>query len=302
MATEKIDTLQTAQIRTLEDNISELKNKLNLMVNDVLAITAKVNTVIGDMNNMNDVVMAGYTTPGSPESYGILESMDKYKDKLKDHEETDGSTWHWWPAITSLGGGNTGNYNTSDISGTLTGASWSSGSNAVTFTGTTGTITKGQRMQNSGSVVGHPIEGPANGAMIDNISGNTLWLTGGNFYLSGSGTLSFVAKKGTIHYGVYYDNYWTDSGPWNQDWFEHPRMNRAGTTSAKSGSAGASSYDNPALGGTGQAGNSPHTAGAQNSTASGNYETPTKRMLTVKRSEAKRAKKLARQTLNRLRK
>lgn len=301
MATEKIDTLQTEQIQAIEVNVTELKTKLNLMVNDVLAITAKVNTVIGDMNNMNDVVMAGYTTPGSPESYGILEAMDVHKDELKDHVETDGSTWHWWPAITSLSGGNTGNYNTSDISGTLTGASWSSGSNAVTFTGTTGTITKGQRLQNSGSVVGQPVEGPVNGAMIDTISGSTLYLTS-LFYLSGSGTLSFVARAGTIHYGVYYDNYWTDNGPWNQDWFEHPRMQRAGTTSAKSGSAGASSYDNPALGGTGQAGNSPHTAGAQDSTASGNYQGDKKRMLTVKRSEARRAKKLARQTLNRLRK
>ena len=54
MATEKIDTLQTAQIKTLEANINELKDKLNLMVNDVLAITTKVNTVIGDMNDMND--------------------------------------------------------------------------------------------------------------------------------------------------------------------------------------------------------------------------------------------------------
>jgi hypothetical protein len=58
----------------------------------------------------------------------------------------------------------------------------------------------------------------------------------------------------------------------------------------------------PALGGTGQGGNTSHTAGAQDSTASGDYETPKIKMLTVKRSEALRAKKLTRQTLNRLRK
>ncbi|MBO54042.1 MAG: hypothetical protein CL886_00105 [Dehalococcoidia bacterium] len=192
MATEKVDTLQSAQIKAIEDNVNELKTKLNLMVNDVHAITAKVNTVIGDLNNMNDVIMEGYTTPSSPESYGILESLDRWKNKLADHEDYTYGTWHF-----ALGSWRVNAY-----------GDWS-----------------------------HP-----------------------------------------------YISHWPPSSGRTDGGYVPP------------------SYDAPALGGTDQGGNSPHSAGAQNSTAVGSFQGDKKRMLTVKRSEAKRAKKLARQTLNRLRK
>ena len=320
MGTTQVDALQTAQIIALQTDVAELREKLNLAISDELALSSKLNTLIDDLNDMNNLIMEGYTVPGSPESYGILEGMDVYKDEYKDHVETVGSdttpygssggtpSWTWWPAITSLSGGNTGNYNASDISGTLTGASWSSGSNAVSFTGTTGTIREGQRLQNSGSEVGQVKEGSANGAMIASISGSTLYLSDGfsgldKWYLTGSGTLSFVAKAGTIHYGVYYDNYWTDIGPWAIDWFEHPRMNRSGYSMAKSGSAGASSYDNPALDGTGQSGNVANTSTvADNASVTGLYESYTENLLGLEPEAAIRAKKLVRNILKKIRK
>tara|TARA_Y100001951_G_scaffold83969_1_gene73133 strand:- start:8 stop:946 length:939 start_codon:yes stop_codon:yes gene_type:complete len=312
MAIEEIDTLQSDQLATLETHLNELKTKLNLMVADILAVTAKTNIVIDDMNDMNNLIMEGYTVPGSPESYGILEAMDVYKDKFKDHIETysfdtipDPSlppNWQWWPDIHWTETFSISNCNSTDITGTLTGASWSSSSNVVTFTGTTGTIALGQRMQNSGSEVGNQVEGATNGAMIVTNTTSPLYLSD-DFYQSGSGTLSFVAKAGTIHYGTYWDSYWDDLGPWNQDWFEHPRANRAGRSSYLSGSAGPSqSYDAPVVDGTGQGTNSSHTAGAEDSIALGDYQGEKKIILSVGQAQTKRAKKLARQTLNRLRK
>ena len=228
MATEKIDTLQTAQIKTLEANINELKDKLNLMVNDVLAITTKVNTVIGDMNDMNDVIMAGYTTPGSPESHGILEGMDVHKDNLTEHASRNVPL----PPVA-------------------------------------------------------PFNDPSHPQYWDREANMT---------------------NGEYDFPWWFSNSYAIPKYYNQ-WIEHWKMWRpeaSGGSSFRSGNQGgdANSWTagDPALGGTGQGGNSPHTAGAQNSTASGDYETPTKRMLTVKRSEALRAKKLTRQTLNRLRK
>lgn len=80
MAIEIIDTIQSDQLSVLEDDMDELKTKLNLLVNDILAITSKVNQVINDLDDMNDVTMAGYTTPGSPESHGILQSLEDWVD------------------------------------------------------------------------------------------------------------------------------------------------------------------------------------------------------------------------------
>jgi hypothetical protein len=223
MGVKKIDALQTAQILALEADVGDLRTKLNLLVADVTDIdgvdgatrdglSKKLNTLIGDLNDFNNLIMEGYTAPGSPESYGILEALDVYKDAFKDHVETHSAdsraspslppSWDWWPPLSG-----SGSYNSADITGTLTGASWSSGNSAVTFTGTTGTICLGQRMINSGSEVGQPVEGPVNGALISLNTTSPLYLDG-TWYLSGSGTLSFVAKAGTIHYGTYWESYW----------------------------------------------------------------------------------------------
>ena len=75
MGVKKIDTIQSAQIATLEADIVELKNKLNLLVADIQNITSYANQVIADLNDMNDVIMAGYTAPSSPSSDGILQKI-----------------------------------------------------------------------------------------------------------------------------------------------------------------------------------------------------------------------------------
>jgi len=294
MGTKKIDALQTAQITALETDVGQLRTKLNLVVDDALAISSKLNTLIGDLNDMNKVVMEGYTTPGSPESYGIQEAIDKYKDLWKDHKETVEVWYEFRPELSPLPNG-TGNYNSAS-SGTLTGASWTSGSQAVAFTGTTGTISLGQRVTNTG--VGLPVEG-IGGAMIVLNTTSPLYLSD-KFYESGSGTLSFVALAGTIHYGTYWDSYWDDWGPWGQDWFVHPKMRKGGHTSTNSYSAGAASYDNPVLGGTDQGTNSAHSADAANANVTGLYDNR-ERLLSIEPAAANRAKKLVRKTLNKLR-
>ena len=113
MGTKKVDALQTAQIIALQTDVGQLREKLNLAITDELALSSKLNTLIDDLNDMNNLIMEGYTVPGSPESYGLLEAMDVYKDKWKDHVETDGSDWQWWPPLSG-----SGSYNTSDITGT----------------------------------------------------------------------------------------------------------------------------------------------------------------------------------------
>ena len=312
MGTTQVDALQTAQIIALQTDVGQLREKLNLAISDELALSSKLNTLIDDLNDMNNLIMEGYTVPGSPESYGILEGIDVYKDEWKDHVETASAdskedpslsaSWFWWPAGYLSTGGGPGSYNSSDISGTITGASWSSGSNGVSFTGTTGTICLGQRLQNSGSEVGQPVEGPVNGTEIRSLSSGSLTLDD-KFESSGSGTLSFLAKANHIHYGTYWESYWDDKGPWTRDWFEHPRIQRHGSrTSLKSGSAGASSYDNPVLDGTGQSGNVANaSAVADNASVDGLYNNR-ENLLGLEPEAAIRAKKLVRNILKKIRK
>ena len=202
MAIEQIDTLQSAQIATLETHLNELKTKLNLMVADILAITAKLNIVIGDLNNMNDVIMEGYTAPGSPESYGILQAMDNFKNTFQRHEERKIGGWE--------------------------------------------TVFGNHR---------------------PNLNINTFPFTG--YY------------QGVISHSDY-----VHSDP-----------------AASQGSPPLPpAYDAPVVDGTGQGTNSSHTAGAEDSIALGDYQGDKKIILSLEQAQTKRAKKLARQTLNRLRK
>ena len=85
MGTKKIDIMQSAQIAALEADILELRTKINLVVTDLQAISAKLNILIADLNDINVVVMAGYTTPGSPQGHGILQEMKHYTDDMNTH-------------------------------------------------------------------------------------------------------------------------------------------------------------------------------------------------------------------------
>ena len=85
MGTKKIDIVQSAQIAALEADILELRTKINLVVTALHAISAKLNILITDLNDINAVVMAGYTTPGSPQGHGILQEMKDYTNAMDDH-------------------------------------------------------------------------------------------------------------------------------------------------------------------------------------------------------------------------
>ena len=86
MAVKKIDAMQTAQIIALQTDVGELRTKLNKAVTDALAISTLLNILITDLNDLNDVVMKGYTSPASPESYGILEAIDIFQLGFDEHK------------------------------------------------------------------------------------------------------------------------------------------------------------------------------------------------------------------------
>ena len=316
MGVKKVDALQTAQILALEADVGDLRTKLNLLVTDVLALSSKLNTLIGDLNDFNNLIIEGYTTPGSPESYGILEALDVYKDAFKDHIETYSAdtrpsgvgnpSWDWWHGWPFVGGGGSGGYNSSAIYGTVIGASWSSGSNALSFTGTTGTITYGQRLMPENETTREAmLSGNYEKVFIidEAYTGSPVYLSN-SFVNSGStNSIGFNAAPGTIKYSQYYDEIWKDIGPWSQDSFEHPVYGRAGHTAhANSGSAGADSYDNPALGGTAQGGNGANaSAVADDANVTGLYNPKGERLLSIEPEAVIRARKLVRNVLNKLR-
>ena len=88
----------------METDVGQLRTKLNQLVADVTDIdgvdgatrdglSKKLNTLIGDLNDFNNLIMEGYTTPSSPESYGILKAIDVYKDAMTDHLEMFTGMW-----------------------------------------------------------------------------------------------------------------------------------------------------------------------------------------------------------------
>ena len=238
MATKKIDTLQSAQLAVLATDVAELRTKLNLAVTDAIAISAKLNILIDDLNDMNEVVMDGYTTPNSPESYGILEAMDVYKDKMVDHLEI--FTGDWGPNAN-----NNNVFTACDLANI-----------GVYSTGTTTPPSPYDIPLNFGST---PLSHPPS-------------------------TLTYCIGSGG---GGQTDR--TAPGGGGSGW-------QGGSGSGHDG------YDNPVVDGTGQSGNTGHSADAEDSAVVGSYLGDKIGMLDIKTSNVKRAKKLARQTLNRLRK
>ena len=86
MATKKVDALQSAQIIALQTDVGELRTKLNLIVPDAVGISAKLNILINDLNDMNDVVMKGYTPPATTNSHGILKAIDIFQNGFDEHK------------------------------------------------------------------------------------------------------------------------------------------------------------------------------------------------------------------------
>jgi|19_taG_2_1085344.scaffolds.fasta_scaffold08412_2 hypothetical protein len=99
MGISSIDLLQTEQIEDLQDDVKELREKINLLVSDIKdvngvdgatrdGLTKKLNDAILDADDLNTVINAGYTTAsggGSASNTGILKRLDQLFQELEDH-------------------------------------------------------------------------------------------------------------------------------------------------------------------------------------------------------------------------
>ena len=56
MGTLTIDTIQSAQITTLQNDVSELTTKLNAVVTDIATLKSKVDTLITDVTSLKDKI------------------------------------------------------------------------------------------------------------------------------------------------------------------------------------------------------------------------------------------------------
>jgi len=120
MAISSIDVMQTEQIEALQDDVKELREKLNLLVSDITdvdgvdgatrdGLTVKLNQAIADASNLDDVINLGYTTAsgaGSDQTIGILARMDELFQQLMDHSFLDtpysyaaGTGMPAWPTL-----------------------------------------------------------------------------------------------------------------------------------------------------------------------------------------------------------
>ena len=94
MGISEIDVMQTEQIEDLQDDVQELRDKLNLLVTDIThatnGLTAKLNQAIEDADDLNNVLNAGYSTAsgGGSASHGILAMLDQLYEDLADHAYT----------------------------------------------------------------------------------------------------------------------------------------------------------------------------------------------------------------------
>ncbi len=87
MAVTSIDIIQTEQIEALQNDVVEVKDKLNLVVADITALTTKLNQAIADADDLNGVINDGYTTPsgGGTAGVGILKRLDDLFDDFQKH-------------------------------------------------------------------------------------------------------------------------------------------------------------------------------------------------------------------------
>ena len=79
MGITQVDIMQTEQIEALQDDVVEVKDKLNLVVADITALVTKLNQAISDADDLNDVINAGYSVAsgGGAADTGILKRMNE---------------------------------------------------------------------------------------------------------------------------------------------------------------------------------------------------------------------------------
>jgi hypothetical protein len=88
MGISQIDIMQTAQIEDLQDDVREIRDKLNLVVGDITALTTKMNQAIADADDINTVINAGYSVAsgGGTAGVGILKRLDELYQQFEDHK------------------------------------------------------------------------------------------------------------------------------------------------------------------------------------------------------------------------
>ena len=63
MAISSVDLMQTEQIEDLQDDVKELRDKLNLIVTDIThatnGLTKKLNDAIDDADDLNEIINEG---------------------------------------------------------------------------------------------------------------------------------------------------------------------------------------------------------------------------------------------------
>ena len=91
MTVTTIDTIQTEQIEALQDDVKELRDKLNLLVTDIThstnGITAKLNQAIADASDLNSVINSGYSvgSGAGTANTGILKRLDEIVNNFENH-------------------------------------------------------------------------------------------------------------------------------------------------------------------------------------------------------------------------
>ncbi len=87
MAVTEIDIIQTEKIEALQNDVVEIKDKLNLVVADITSLTSKLNQAIADADDLNGVINDGYSTPsgGGSAGVGILKRLDDLFDQFQEH-------------------------------------------------------------------------------------------------------------------------------------------------------------------------------------------------------------------------
>ena len=125
MSLDQIDILQSEQIEQLQDDVLDLKDKLNLVVADVVALTPKLNQAIADADDLNTIINAGYNVAsgGGSANIGILKRLDELFQQLEDHK--------WLATTASAPAGTWKETHPPDNTGSSTYTGWGSAGTSV---------------------------------------------------------------------------------------------------------------------------------------------------------------------------